>query len=174
MAGTGSDPTDLVRRVQAGDPAAQRELHDGYRARLARFCRTRLDDPGEVEDCVQEVFESTFAAIGTLRDPEALLGWLLAIAGRKAAERNRQRQRHPAAGEIPPEFPDPVSDPELDSRRRELLDSIADALDGLKPTPKSIMKAFIREGGLRGSELAPRFGWDVKTADHELYEARTG
>ena len=173
MAGDEKDLTDLVRRVQDRDPAAQQELYAGFRVRLAGFCRSKLDDPGEVDDCVQEVFETAFAGIDALRDPQALPKWLFTIADRKTAEYNRRRSRRPEPAEQT-DFPDPISDPELDSRRRELLDTLADAVECLQPVHRSIMKVFIRENGLRGSELAARFGWRVKKADNELYEARTG
>jgi DNA-directed RNA polymerase specialized sigma24 family protein len=177
MADMGKDPADLVRRLQAagGDEETQRELHERYRSRLVGFCGTRLDDPGSAEDCAQEVFQDVFAGIGELRAPEAFESWMFTIAARKIRSYNgRLESTAPPGDNGIPDLPDPVTDVERDVRMRELLDTITDAVESLPSPLNAVMKAFISGGGLRGSELAPRFGWDAKKADHELNRARTG
>jgi RNA polymerase sigma factor (sigma-70 family) len=170
---------DLIRRLRADrdDEAAQRELHEIYRARLVGFCRARLTDPDEAEDCVQDVFQDVFAGIESLREPQTFEAWVFTIARRKVGGYNTRRGAteppRAGAGDIP-DLPDPVTDVEHDVRMRELLGTITDAIDSLPPPLDAVIKAFIRGGGLRGSELAPRFGWDAKKADHELNRARSG
>ena len=170
---------DLIRRLRADpdDEAAQLELHEIYRARLIGFCRARLTDPNDAEDCVQDVFQDVFAGIGSLREPQGFEAWVFTIARRKVAGHNSRRGAaeppRADAGDIP-DLPDPVTDVERDVRMRELLGTISDAIDSLPPPLDAVLKAFIGGGGLRGSELAPRFGWDAKKADHELNRARSG
>jgi RNA polymerase sigma factor (sigma-70 family) len=179
MADVSKGLSALIRRLQADgdDEAAQRELYERYRARLVGFCRTRLDDPNDAEDCTQDVFQDVFSGIGELREPQAFEAWMFRIARRKIGGYNTK----PTPAALPstadddvPDLPDPVTDVEHDVRMRELLGTISDAVDSLPAPLDEVIKAYISAGGLRGSELAPRFGWDAKKADHELNRARTG
>ncbi len=179
MADMDKGVTDLVRRLQAdpGDEAAHRELDESYRAHLVRFSRTRLDDPNNAEDCVQDVFQDVFAGIGNLRDPRAFEGWMFRIARRRISNYNSDTEPTTRPDNMDadvPDLPDPVTDVERDVRMRELLGTVSDAIDSLQPPLDAVMRTFIVGGGLPGSELAPRFGWDTKKADHELNRARRG
>jgi RNA polymerase sigma factor (sigma-70 family) len=177
MADMDKGQVELVRRLQADrdDAAAQRELHELYRARLVGFCRTGLTDPNDAEDCAQEIFQDVFTGIEELRDPAAFEAWMFTIARRKIGGYNaRRRPAEPADADGIPDLPDPVTDVEHDVRMRELLGTITDAIDSLPSPLDAVLKAYIGGGGLRGSELAPRFGWDTKKADHELNRARQG
>jgi RNA polymerase sigma factor (sigma-70 family) len=178
MADMGNDH-DLVRRLRddPGDQTAQRELYERYRSRLVGYCRTRLTDPDEAEDCAQDVFQDVFTDIAELRDARAFESWMFTIAARKIS---RYNSKPPPAvlsdggDEEILDLPDPVTDVEHNVRMRELLDTVADAIDSLQPPLDAVIKEVIGRGGLRGSELAPRFGWDTRKADHELNRARRG
>jgi len=177
MADMDEGQVELIQRLQADrdDEAAHRELHERYRPRLVGFCRTGLNDPNDAEDCAQEIFQDVFTGIDELRDPEAFEAWMFTIARRKIGGYNTRRgPAAPGGADDMPELPDPVTDVEHDVRMRELLGTITDAIDSLASPLDAVLKAYIGGGGLRGSELAPRFGWDTKKADHELNRARQG
>lgn len=173
------DPTDLVRHLQTdpGDEEAQRKLYERYQSRLVGFCRARLNDLNDAEDCAQDIFQDVFAGIGELREPDAFESWMFTIARRRVGGYNARRKptELPSPGDDAlPDLPDPVTDVERDVRMRELLGTVSDAIDSLQHPLDEVMRTFITGGGLRGSELAPRFGWNTSRADHELNRARSG
>ncbi len=72
--------TDLVGRVLAGDPAAERELYDRHVDRVYRLS-FRLTGDGELAtDCTQETFIRVFGRLETFRGEAALSTWITSIA----------------------------------------------------------------------------------------------
>ncbi len=61
---------------------------------VLRFCIARAG-PEHGEDCFQETMLSALRAYGTVRDPEAIRGWLLSIAARATIDLHRRRGRAP-------------------------------------------------------------------------------
>src|SRR4051812_24079240 len=90
------DDTNLLRRALAGDESALAALFDGYRERLRRMIRLRLDRrlSGRVDssDILQEAYLDVRKRIAEYaRDPAALPFqlWLRLIAGQKLTDVHR-------------------------------------------------------------------------------------
>ena len=86
-------PEVALRLVPSDGPRTT--VDDVYR----RYCRyvagviVRLDGhAAEVDDLVQEVFVEAAAGIASLRDPDAIKGWLATIAVRRVRRRLRLRR----------------------------------------------------------------------------------
>ncbi|MBL8238290.1 MAG: sigma-70 family RNA polymerase sigma factor [Bryobacterales bacterium] len=81
-----TEPTnsELITRVQHGDPAATAELFTRFwrAARATAFGVT--GDWANAEDAASEAFCQALTGIGTLHDPSAFPGWLRTIVIRKA------------------------------------------------------------------------------------------
>ncbi len=61
---------------------------------MYRFCVARAGAQ-HAEDCFQETMLAALRAYDTVRDPDAVLGWLLSIAARKTIDLHRARGRAP-------------------------------------------------------------------------------
>jgi RNA polymerase sigma-70 factor (ECF subfamily) len=85
-AGAALDATD-VASARGGDRAAFGRLYERH-ARLVHGVLLARVPRGDVDDLVHEVFLQAMRRIGSLRDPGAFAGWLVAIA------RNRARDHH--------------------------------------------------------------------------------
>ena len=70
----------LVAGVLIGDRWCKREIYVRHVDYLAGMCTRLLRSMEASEDVVQDTFVIAFSKIGLLRDPEALRGWLAAIA----------------------------------------------------------------------------------------------
>ena len=64
-----------------------------HRPAVTRYIRYLVRDATEAEDLAQETFLRAHRQRTTLRDPEALAGWLYQIATRVSIDRLRQRAR---------------------------------------------------------------------------------
>ncbi|WP_162907050.1 RNA polymerase sigma factor [Allorhizocola rhizosphaerae] len=173
------DPAELVEGVRRQDPVALRQLDDGHRRRLTAFCRGRLHNPDEAEDCVQETFMTALARIDTLESPENLRNWLTGIAKRKVMERNRRhlilvnRLADAAMLEIDlSALADRTQDTARIAGKREMLSVVGMALHSLTPQLRAVMMEVIREPGISGTALAARLNWTVQKAEHELSRGR--
>lgn len=75
----------LVERIAAGDEEAFGELYRRYAPMVHGIVLARVPR-NEVDDIVQEVFISGYKNLGTLRDRNAVGGWLAMIARNRATE----------------------------------------------------------------------------------------
>jgi RNA polymerase sigma-70 factor, ECF subfamily len=109
MSNDPSEPSDLLRRAGAGDAAALGRLLDGYRQRLRRMVRLRLDPrlQGRIDpsDVLQEAsLEATRRLAEYLRDPRLpFFLWLRFLTNQKLLELRRRHlgtQARDAAREI--------------------------------------------------------------------------
>ncbi|MCG8590436.1 MAG: sigma-70 family RNA polymerase sigma factor [Proteobacteria bacterium] len=82
---------ELVARVLAGLPGAFEELHDRYEGRVQAFALSRLGDPAEAEDVVQDVFLEVFRCLDRFEGRSTLLTWIFGIAHHQICNRHRRR-----------------------------------------------------------------------------------
>lgn len=89
------DDAALVRRAQASDQMAFREIVERYQARVFGLICRILHDRIEAEDIAQEVFASAFFAIRTFEYQGTLLGWLYRIAVNQSFQYLRRKKVRP-------------------------------------------------------------------------------
>lgn len=94
------EPESLVRRIRAGDLAAEEELVCRYRRPVSVVLATARRDAPAIDDLFQETFRIAIEKIrsGALRQPEKLSGFLGSIARNLAIEHFRKLAAHPTAG----------------------------------------------------------------------------
>lgn len=66
-------------------------LFEAYHDRICRYIAGMVRDPYEAEDLTQETFLRAFRPRDSLRDPNAVRGWLYRIATHTCLDRLRQR-----------------------------------------------------------------------------------
>ena len=86
----------LDRFVQRSDEAAFAALVERHGPMVLRVCRNRLGDPHDAEDAFQATFLVLARKARSIRQSEAVAGWLFGVAGRvsarvRAADRRRVR-----------------------------------------------------------------------------------
>jgi RNA polymerase sigma-70 factor (ECF subfamily) len=128
-----AEPVDeLVVRLRRADPSAVAEIYDAHHAAVRAFAKRLLGDPASAEDLVHEVFVSLPQAVRKFRGDSALRTFLIAIAVNHARHFVRAAQRRRKAisyyGETKTHE---SSDPEHETRRKELAELLTRALDTL-------------------------------------------
>ena len=70
-----------------------------YRARIKAFLQSKVSNPADVEDLLQEISIKTFTGISTLNDPSKVQSWLFQTAHRTIIDfyrkNSRGRDMHP-------------------------------------------------------------------------------
>jgi RNA polymerase sigma-70 factor (ECF subfamily) len=98
------DGQALLRRIAAGEEAAMAEFYRAYENSLYRFILSRLNDPFEAADILNEVMLEVWRGAGRFQGRSTVKSWIFGIARHKALDRLRSRQRNAArAGEEPSE-----------------------------------------------------------------------
>jgi RNA polymerase sigma factor (sigma-70 family) len=125
---------------------------------LLAAARLLMRNDADAHDLVQTTYEIALRRGHTLRDPDKILPWLLAIQTREAFRLRRRLQRL-----VTREVPD-VAD---DSAVPEYLTPLREALDGL-PTRERVAVILHHMVGLSVAETAAVMGVSENTAKSQL------
>jgi len=114
----------IVALAGAGDEAAFAQLVAAHHADMARVAFAVCGDRELAEDAVQSSWLVAWRKLHSLRDPDRVRPWLLAVAANEA--RQLLRRRHGPVVEIDVEVPgDPHGDPSTGIERLDLRRALA-------------------------------------------------
>ena len=142
------------------------------RRRLLNFIRKRVDDEGDAEDILQDVFYELTEAYRLMKPVEQAGAWLFRVARNRIIDRFRKRREQPLA-EIADDSDDveyrldlalPATDagPEALYARSVLLEALQEALNELPADQRDVFVAHELEGR-SFKELAAESGVGVNT-----------
>jgi RNA polymerase sigma-70 factor (ECF subfamily) len=98
------DERELLARVRAGEPAAERELYEAHVDRIYRLAYRLTGEDALAQDCTQETFVRAFDGLQDFRGDARLSTWLhrIAVSVTLNALRKvkRLRQRETDLGEV--------------------------------------------------------------------------
>lgn len=150
--------TEALARVANGDETALKAVYDLTSAKLFGICLRILNDRGDAEDALQEVYVSVWRRASRFDAARASpVTWLATIARNRAIDRLRSSsRRRPAEGvdaalDLADPAPGPDAESEADDQRRR-LDGCVEELE--EKTRVAIRTAFF--DGLTYSALAAR------------------
>lgn len=149
----------LVRAAQGGDTVAMNDLLDRLTPYVGRICGPIALSSGP--DATQEALVAVFRALRTLREPDALYGWVRAIAVREAVRVARRDQR---------QVPDDLSDLP-DGSDPQLAVEVRDVLARLSPEHRAVLVLRDLEG-LDEHAAAALLDVPAGTAKSRLHRAR--
>lgn len=149
----------LVRAARRGDTLALHDLLEHLTPYIARICRPIALDDGP--DATQEALLVVFRSLRSLREPEALYGWVRTIAVREAVRvAGRAARDRPAELADVPERGDP-----------QLAAEVGDVLSRLSPRHRAVLVLRDVEG-LDEESAAAVLGVPAGTAKSRLHRAR--
>lgn len=161
---------ELVARVLAGDPSAERALYDAHAGRVWRVVHRITGDADRTADCVQETFIRAFGRLRDFRFESSLGTWIGSIAVSVTLQGLRQAKRR-AARELDLETTGadaPVASREADP---DLRARMAQAIDGL---PEGYRTVFLLHDveGYTHEEIGRMLGIQDGTSKAQLSRAR--
>ncbi len=136
----------LVERIAAGDEEAFGELYRKYAPMVHGITLARVPR-NEVDDIVQDVFISAYKNLHTLRDKNAVGGWLVMIARNRATEYFRRAKPT-----------DELS--ENLSEHNSLLAEANEILTAIRALPDTFRETLVLRlvEGMTGQEIADQTG----------------
>jgi RNA polymerase sigma factor (sigma-70 family) len=129
------------------------EAIDRDRARVRNFIRSRVPDPRDAEDILQEVFYELVEAYRMMMPIEQVTAWLFRVARNRITDLFRRKLREaPRSGPDPLAedrerlvsgdlLPSPDAGPEAAYARRVLLEELDEALDELPEEQREVFVA---------------------------------
>jgi RNA polymerase sigma-70 factor (ECF subfamily) len=163
----------LIAGVEAGSAEAAAELYDRHARAVDRTLMRVLGPDSELEDMRHDVFLHALGSIGSLREPEALEGWLRGIAvfvARRAIEKRARRRRWMSwfASDEPPDVP-AIGGETLDESRAALR-AVYAVLERM-PTEERVVFALRQLDGWELSEVAEQMGLSLATTKRRFARA---
>lgn len=160
---------ELISRVLAGDPAAERALYEAHVDRVYRMAWRLTGDAHQAEDVTQDTFVRAFERLAGFRGESSLSTWLCAIAHSMALNALRKTKRVRSREtdlELVPEVAGPARRSEPDLKER-----VSQALDKLAPGYRSVFVMHDLEGYTH-EEIGVALGIETGTSKAQLSRAR--
>jgi RNA polymerase sigma-70 factor, ECF subfamily len=152
------------------------KLFECYRARIYRYILRMIKNPAEAEDLTQDTFLRAHRAQASLRDPDAVRGWLYRIATHVCLDRLRQRK--PQVSIDSEEESNRVASAASESpsaleitERKETSACVQRCLDYLPDKYRAVILLH-QAHSLTAAEIADLLGVTVTTVKIRLHRAR--
>jgi RNA polymerase sigma factor (sigma-70 family) len=142
-----------VAEAAAGDRDALATIVGAHHDDMARICFVICGDQDMAQDAVQAAWPSAWRKLSSLRDPERLRPWLMAVAANEARQILRRQRRHQVV-EI--DVAD-VGSPGLDPAAGDVRMDLAVALRRLPPDDRALL-ALRYVAGFDAAEIAEAIG----------------
>lgn len=159
----------LVRRAEAGEPAAQAELVHRYTRRITGFVRSIIRQPDAIDDVTQMVFIKMFRRLSRLRDPAVFESWLFTLARNTGLDFIRRRNCRPNTVAIDDQV-NQIADPSNSDATAEILAALERALARLNPLDRTLVTQFV--AGDSYSAIATRTGLSLASVKVRLHRVR--
>jgi RNA polymerase sigma-70 factor (ECF subfamily) len=163
------DERELIGRVLAGDPDAERRMYDAHVDRVFRLVFRMAGDLDRAQDYTQEAFIRAFQRLKEFRGESALSTWICSIAvsvtlnGLRKVRRTREREialdDAPVGGAMTRE-----ADPDLKVRLSRAIDDL----------PEGYRTVFLMHDveGYTHEEIGATLGVQPGTSKAQLFRAR--
>lgn len=163
------DQLELIDRVRAGDPEAERQLYDAHVDRVYRLAYRMTGDSDRAADYTQDTFIRVFKHLDGFRGEAALSTWITSITisviynGQRKVKRLRERETEldeAATVALTTRSPDP-----------DLKERLASAVDAL---PDGYRTVFVMHDveGYTHQEIGTTLGIQEGTSKAQLSRAR--
>lgn len=162
------------------EPVDAGAIFQSYHDRIYRYVVRLVKDPAEAEDLTQDTFLRAYRGGASLRDPQAVRGWLYRIATHVCFDRLRQRKPQVSLegssggedGRVQIETPSSSSRSPLEiTERNETSACVQRCLDLLPDKYRAVI--LLREAhSLTAAEIADLLGVTVATVKIRLHRAR--
>jgi RNA polymerase sigma-70 factor, ECF subfamily len=177
----GSDDTDLVGRILAGDEGLFEVLVRRYQTRVVAHVARMVGNRDDALDLAQEIFLKVFQALDRYNAEYKFSTWLFRIAGNAAIDHLRKRRPRT----VPLEIPDPESrsgvsaieheshvlDPYGELRNVQRGEAISRAIAALPPEFRELI-TLRHFGGLSYEDIARVKNMPLGTVKNKLFRAR--
>ena len=153
--------TAAVRAAAAGDELAWNALVQRFTPMLRRVAKGYRLPPHDVDDVVQACWLSLFTSVRDIREPAAVVGWLV-TAARRQSLRARQGEVRELLVESPLDENQPAPDcPEAEIVRAERATVLREAVGRLPGRQRELLETMMAAPGRSYAEVSHSLGMPV-------------
>lgn len=160
--------TKLLLALKRGDSSAVQKWFSSYESRLNRYVLTRISNPKDAEEIVQETFLNALRQLPLFRGSSSLYSWMISIAKHEIADFYRKKYAKKAIKTIP------IAELLLNPKREDsevVAEEVAGVLKQMgAETVELLLQKYV--DGKRTSQLAIEYNKTQKAIESDLYRAR--
>ena len=177
--------SDLLRKIQDGDPQAFDEFVNLYGDRIYGFGLRMCGEREDARDIAQETFIKAFESLKALKEPKALKSWLYRVAANACLMKRRKGKFEPKSElsleDLMPrdaesaafEVPDDADTPDDSVVRNETRRAVREAIRSLPPNYRIVL--LLRDiEQLTTREASEALDLPETTIKMRLHRARLG
>ena len=158
----------LIKGILEGDPEAANIFFDRYADLINRRVRFLLGRANNHEDVVQRVYLALIDSIDTVRNPDALKGWIIRVSTFVVSKELRRKKRARWLTYVS-EIPEISVSGDQDAG--VLIPRVRAVLQKMKKTDRIVfVMRFVEE--LDVVEIADAFSWSITTTRRRIARAR--
>ena len=171
---------ELIARAKQGDHSAFEQLVRDNEKRIYNLTLRMVGNPEDALDLSQEAFLNAWKGLGSFKGDSAFSTWLYRLASNACLDflRSKKRRQDTTGSplslddeEAPPPPADDSNRPDLQLERKERIQALHRALDGLPVHHRQIL--VMRElSGLSYQEISDTLNLDLGTVKSRLTRAR--
>ena len=160
----------LIEQIQEGKSEAYGQLFHRYYQQIYSICFSILKNPHDAEEVTQETFVQAYLKLDQLKNPDKFFAWLKKIAQNHSKKYARQMGPEIIPLDLASAQTATQIAPDEHFLRRELIDSIMEAVEALSPKDREVVRAHI--DGLSHAEISTQLGISISASMNRLYRAR--
>ncbi len=159
---------DIIEACRQGDRAAFHLLYEAHKDRVFSIAYNFSGNDAMARDVTQQVFLKLFTSIDQYRQDAQFTTWLYRIVANACVDEQRKRRRFvPFSPDVEVKDMSPRGSQEDRFYRRELADSVRDAISELSPKLRMpILLKYVE--GLSYEEIAEALGCSIGTISSRL------
>ena len=166
-----ADPhRNLIDGIANGDRASLAELYRALERQVYRFVLSKMNDPHEAADILQDVFIEIWRSAGRFEGRSAVKTWVFGIAFRKTIDAHRRKGRIDLT-DTPPEEEDDSPDMASCIAASQEADHVRACLETLSDGHRSVVALTFYED-LSAPEISDVIGIAEGTVRSRLHHAK--
>jgi RNA polymerase sigma-70 factor (ECF subfamily) len=163
---------ELLARARSGEREAFTEMVERYHSELVRICFAITNDIEGARDAAQSAWIKAWQRLPSVREPERLRSWLIAIAANEARQIVRARRRRKVREITPSEEGGETHMRATDQTRSAESFDLAAVLVRLDPVDRELL-AMRYLAGLNATEIAASTGRSASGVRTRLFRIVT-
>lgn len=161
---------ELLKRIATGDRSAMAALYRDLERPLYAFIQSRLNDPFQSNDILQDVFLDVWRSAGRFEGRSSVRSWIFGMAWRKVIDVHRAGKRLSYSDDLPDQEDTSPAAVALMGQEQEHK-RLRGCLAGLKDEHRTAIElAFFQDLGYR--EIAEVAGVPEGTAKTRVFHAK--
>jgi RNA polymerase sigma factor (sigma-70 family) len=160
---------NIVKGCIKGERKAQEVLYDLYHKKLYGICLRYTKDADDAKDVLQDAFVKIFGSLGSLKNPEAIEGWVRQIAVRCSINfynKQMKDRTHERSDQV-----EPASEDHINILSALNNEEILKCIQILPAGYQMVLNMYVIDG-FSHKEIADQLGISENTSKSQLRSAK--